>query len=137
MSYSTAFSHALSIVVYTAVKIDEGVTEYVPARQLSEQINIPNPTVVKILQSLNRFGLITTKEGAGGGIRLSKDAQDITVFDVFSAIELDRPLFKFSLPATLNDEKSRHVGQNIQHVLSQAEKDMKKTLQSTTISDLY
>ncbi|QGH33414.1 Rrf2 family transcriptional regulator [Gracilibacillus salitolerans] len=137
MSYSTAFSQALSIVVYTAVKIEEGYTDYVSARQLSENMEMPNPTVVKILQSLNRFGLITTKEGARGGIRLAKAPEEITVLDVFSAIELDRPLFKFSLPSTLKDEKSQLVGDNIEQVLSQAESDMKSRLAATKISDLF
>ncbi len=98
---------------------------------------MPNPTVVKILQSLNRFGLITTKVGARGGIRLAKAPEEITVLDVFGAIELDRPLFKFSLPSTLKDEKSQLVGENIEQVLSQAESDMKSRLAATKISDLF
>lgn len=137
MSYSMAFSQAVSIIVYTAVKIEAGYVDYVSSRLLSEQLEIPGPSVVKILQSLNRVGLTETKEGAKGGIRLAKPPENITLLDVFHAIELDRPLFKFALPAPLIDEKSLRIGERIADVLRQAEHNMRVTLSETRIADLY
>jgi Rrf2 family protein len=82
---------------YVADKLQQGVYDFVPTKQLSEDLSIAGPTAVKILQSLNRVGLIETREGTKGGIRLAVPASDITILDIFNAIENERPLFRSDL----------------------------------------
>jgi Rrf2 family protein len=121
----------------TAFKVESGIFEYVPTREISEMLSIPLPTAVKILQSLNRANLIETKEGMRGGVRLSKRPQDITLLDVFYAIEADRPLFRVELPPGLNGEIATKAGRNVVQALQQSEQAMKEHLRSVCISDLY
>ncbi|MGG3571454.1 Rrf2 family transcriptional regulator [Bacillus gobiensis] len=137
MSYSLSFWQGISIVVYTAVKVEHGYTDFVPTRQLSESLDIPIPTAVKILQSLNRTGLTETREGAKGGIRLAKKPEEITLLDVFHAIEHDRPLFRTKMPTSLTNDFATMVIEKMTASLQQSEQSMKSSLNQVTIADLF
>ncbi|ALC82371.1 RrF2 family transcriptional regulator [Bacillus gobiensis] len=137
MSYSLSFWQGISIIVYTAVKVEHGYTDFVPTRQLSESLDIPIPTAVKILQSLNRTGLTETREGAKGGIRLAKKPEEITLLDVFHAIEHDRPLFRTKMPTSLTNDFATMVIEKMTASLQQSEQSMKSSLNQVTIADLF
>lgn len=136
MSYSLAFSQAIVSVVYIADKVQQGMFEFIPTKQLAEDLNLARPTAVKILQNLNRAGIIETREGAKGGVRLALPAQDVTVLDIFTAIEQERPLFQMRLNLRVTGEKPSQVQQAIIDVLTNAEAAMKESLRQTTIADL-
>jgi Rrf2 family protein len=137
MSYSLAFWQGITIVVYTAVKIEHGYYEFVPTRQLSQSLDIAVPTAVKILQSLNKAGITETKEGSKGGVRLANKPENITLLDVFHAIEQDRPLFRVEMPASLDgNDTAAKIGLAAIQSLQQSEKAMKDSLKSVTIADL-
>lgn len=136
MSYSLALWQGISIVVYTAVKVEHGYYEFVPTRQLSESLGIPAPTAVKILQSLSRSGLTETREGAKGGIRLARSADEITLYDIFYAIEQDRPLFRTDVPSALTGDYAMKVADATISSLQQAEQAMKDSLRSVTVAQL-
>ncbi|MBP1081243.1 RrF2 family transcriptional regulator [Bacillus capparidis] len=137
MSYSLSFWQGISIIVYTAVKVEHGYTDFVPTRQLSESLDIPIPTAVKILQSLNRTGLTETREGAKGGMRLAKKPEEITLLDVFHAIEHDRPLFRTKMPTSLTNDFATMVIEKMTASLQQSEQSMKSSLNQVTIADLF
>lgn len=67
MSYSLAFSQSVITVLFVADKVQQGIYDFVPTQEISDALNIPKPSAVKILQSLNRAGIIETREGAKGG----------------------------------------------------------------------
>jgi DNA-binding IscR family transcriptional regulator len=66
MSYSLSFTKAVLVVVFVADKIRQGQFEFLSTATISEVLNIPKPTLVKILRSLNADGIIETKEGKTG-----------------------------------------------------------------------
>ena len=61
------------------------------AREISERQHIPLRFLEQQLGALTKAGLVESFRGAGGGCRLGKDAEAITVADVVDAIE--GPLF--------------------------------------------
>ncbi|MBE7549503.1 MAG: Rrf2 family transcriptional regulator [Anaerolineales bacterium] len=136
MSYSLAFSQAIMAVLYVADKLQQGIYDFVPTKQLSEDLSIAGPTAVKILQSLNRVGLIETREGTKGGIRLAVPASDITILDIFNAIENERPLFRSDLQVRATGEKPARARQEISKLLASAEEAMKDKLKELTVKDL-
>ncbi|MBK7475344.1 MAG: Rrf2 family transcriptional regulator [Haliscomenobacter sp.] len=93
MSYSLSFSKAVLVVIFVADKMRQGQFEFLSAAKISEVLNIPKPTLVKILQSLSAEGIIETKEGKMGGVRLMKDPQKISVLDILNAVEKGNPSF--------------------------------------------
>ncbi|MCB9104195.1 MAG: Rrf2 family transcriptional regulator [Anaerolineales bacterium] len=66
MSYSLTFSQSVITVLFVADKVQQGIYDFVPTQEISDALNIPKPSAVKILQSLNRAGIIETREGAKG-----------------------------------------------------------------------
>ncbi len=135
MSYSLAITQAIAIMLYISVKMEEGHYEYLSTKYISEKLGIPSPSVTKILKYLLSSGLVETKEGAGGGILLRKSPKDITLLDVFLAIENQKSLFKKANISTVN-EKAENIVANMNEALSLVEETMKESLKNTTLYDL-
>lgn len=136
MSYSLGFSQAIVATVYIADKVQQGFFEFTPTTQLAQDLNIARPTAVKMLQSLNQAGIIETREGAKGGVRLARAANQVTVLDIFMAIEGERPLFQTQLTFNISGSKPTLAQAAITTLLTDAETSMKNDLQQTTIADL-
>jgi len=49
---------------------------------LAAQTSVPSDYLSKILQSLGRDGLVTSRRGRGGGFILARDPADISILDV-------------------------------------------------------
>jgi FeS assembly SUF system regulator len=57
------------------------------AKDLSETISIPLPTVSKVLKILTQGGILQSHQGSRGGYSLSRSASDITAVEIIEAIE--------------------------------------------------
>jgi Rrf2 family protein len=55
--------------------------------RLAEILCVSHSHLAKVLQRLVREGLIESLRGPGGGFRLSKPRDEITLLDIFEAIE--------------------------------------------------
>ena len=93
MSYSLSFTKSILVIIFISDKMDRNQFEFLSTAEIAKFLSIPKPTLVKILQSLHAAGIIETKEGKLGGIRLIKDPATITVLEIFEAIEKGKPLF--------------------------------------------
>lgn len=59
------------------------------AREISEKHDIPQKYLEQIINTLKRNRLVSSVRGAEGGYRLARPPEDITVFEVLSALEGD------------------------------------------------
>ena len=96
MSYSLSFSKSLIIVVFVASKIEQKAFEFISTQQIADKLNIPPSTSSVILRRLKKAGLIEAREGVNGGVRLAKLPEQITVLDIFDAVEQCRPVGRLS-----------------------------------------
>jgi Rrf2 family iron-sulfur cluster assembly transcriptional regulator len=76
--------HAVRAVVALA-KLPEGV--YAGAARIAREIGAPQNYLGKLLQVLAREGLVESQKGLGGGFRLARAPEDISLFDVVEPIE--------------------------------------------------
>ena len=136
MSYSTATSQAISILLFIHFKSDEGLYDYLSTKIISEMLNIPAPTAVKVLNKLNSAGLTHTKEGAKGGFLLAKPISDITFLDVFNAVEQGKPLFKVHYDIDIDYENLSIIKENCISCLKDAEDAMKSSLEKVTLLEM-
>ncbi len=136
MSYSLAFSQAVLVVVYVGDKVRQELFDFVPNRAIAESLGIPAPTTAKILHALGRAGLIETREGAKGGVRLAVPAAKVTLLDVLEALEQKRPLFATHLHVRAKGERPTRAQQAIRRALEGAETAMRANLAATTLQDL-
>jgi Rrf2 family protein len=136
MSYSLAFSQAIMTVIFVADKVQQGMFDFVPTKQLSESLNIARPTAVKILSNLTGAGIIETREGAKGGVRLAVDPASVTILDIFEAIETGKPMFRHDYRLRVTGRKPSRAQAEVLSILNLAEESMKAQLGATTVADL-
>jgi len=57
------------------------------AQEIAAAEEIPLPILSKVLQDLAHKGLLKSRRGPGGGFRLARSPEDITLHDVVAAID--------------------------------------------------
>jgi len=57
------------------------------ASLLAGETGVPLPTAQKLMGRLAGAGLLTSARGTGGGFRLARDAQGISLADIIEAVE--------------------------------------------------
>lgn len=103
---------------------------------IAGSVNV-NPVVIRrTMQSLKAAGMIDVKAGSGGA-RLARRPEDITLFDVYSAVDsVEGDLFHFHE----NPNPACPVGRNIHAVLDvklqEAQAALENRLKKTTLADL-
>ena len=136
MSYSLSFSQAIVTVIFVGDKIEQGFYDFVPTKELSAALNIARPTAVKILGNLAGAGIIETREGAKGGVRLALPPAEVTILDIFMAIESGKAMFRNDFELGVTGEKPTRAQGAILDILNEAEAAMHDRLAQTTIADL-
>ena len=84
MKFSTRVLYGCRAMVDLARRGREGT---LPLRALAEGQHMPERYLSKIIQDLRRSGLIRSVRGAHGGYVLSRPADEITLLDVWEALE--------------------------------------------------
>ena len=105
----------------------------VPASQLVKALKIPRPFLRKLLQRLNREGILKSYKGSGGGFLLAKPGNKINIIDLIKIfrgeLKLNECLFKKSICPNIKTCVLRKKINNIEkYVISQ--------LKSITITTL-
>ncbi|AOZ91192.1 RrF2 family transcriptional regulator [Paenibacillus crassostreae] len=136
MAYSTALSQGISILLYIHSITEEGCYNFLSTKVISEQLNIPAPTMVKVIRNLNNARLTVAKEGAKGGILLARPISEITLLDVFLAVEPGKTLFKLHTDVTLQGKEVDEVKQKIANSIQAAEIAMQNSLKEVRLTDL-
>ena len=135
MAYSLSFSKSIMVVTLVADKVRQGQYEFMPAKLISEYLDIARPTLVKILQSLTKAGILESREGPRGGVRLAKDAEQISVLDLLNALEQNRALFQTDFHVNVSGKKPDSAQAKIAAVFAEAEQAMKAKLAATSIAE--
>lgn len=83
MIYSKPCEYAIRALVFLA-RFPGGAAQ---GTVIAEGENLPAPVLGKVLQELVRKGLLESRRGPGGGFRLARKPQLITLRDVVAAID--------------------------------------------------
>ena len=81
--FSRTLEYALRAMAHLAMREPEAVT----AAKLAVVTKVPAPYLSKVLQQLRSHDLVLSQRGVGGGIRLARPAQQITILDVTEAVD--------------------------------------------------
>lgn len=133
MSISSRF--AVGIHILTLIESNkEGVTS---SEFLASSVNT-NPAVIrKLMGMLKKAGLIEVHPGIAGA-KLAKELSDITMFDVYKAVNVVKEKELFSIHENPNPDCP--VGRNIQNTIEQlftaAQFAMEKVLRNVTLEDV-
>lgn len=76
-------NYAVRMLMYCAA--NQGQLSRIP--EIARAYGVSELFLFKILQPLNKAGLVETVRGRNGGVRLGKPAEDISLFDVVTVTE--------------------------------------------------
>ncbi|MBW2289965.1 MAG: SUF system Fe-S cluster assembly regulator [Deltaproteobacteria bacterium] len=87
------------------------------ARNLAAETDLPAPVVSKVLKTLAREGLLSSQRGSKGGYSLARNAVDISVPEMITALEGPISLTECSAhPGTCSQESSCDVREPWQRI---------------------
>ena len=133
MSYSLGVWQAMQATVYVADKVRLGQFDFVPTSRLAEDLGIPAPSLARLLRSLNRAGIIETREGARGGVRLALPPDQATLLSIVDAIEQTLPLFRTDSAPRVTGATPTKRQAALRRALERAELAMRSSLEEVTI----
>lgn len=130
------FSSRMPIAVHILLAIREFEGKYkTTSNFLAGSVNV-NPVIIRnVLGQLKAAGIVTVRAGEGGA-SIAREPKDISLLDIFSAVEKKEELFHFHE----NPNPQCPVGRNVHAVLGgrlgSIEKAMLERMQSVTLQDL-
>ena len=130
------FSFRLPVATHILLCIERFKDEYkTTSTFLAGSVNV-NPVIIrKTLGQLKAAGLVEVAAGVGGA-KLTKSPKDITLWDVFQAVEEDEDVFHFQE----NPNPACPVGRNIHGVLGERLEDVRQHMladfKKVTLADL-
>jgi len=132
MAANTRFATAIHALGMLA--LGEGII--VTSEDIARSVST-NPVVVRrLLSQLTKQGLVAIKLGAGGGARLTRSPDQITLADIYGALG-EGPLFQIPiLGETHVCAIGRSVGPVLTSVLLEAEKGLLAELQAVSLADV-
>jgi Rrf2 family protein len=136
MSYSLSFTKAILVVIFISDKSRQEQFEFLSTSSISKILKIPKPTLVKILQNLSAAGIVETKEGKYGGIRLSRDPSSITIRSILEAVEKGKKVFNTTFDIRAKGKRPDKAQRVLSNLFKEAEEAMYKPLEMKTIQDI-
>ena len=130
MQLSMGIEYAIHGLVY----LDRaGGEQPILLEEIASAIKVPKEYMRKIFQMLTRGGLLVGRRGVGGGYRLARPAEELTLRDVVEAVEGSLPLY-----GCLHMRRHCELALTcpVQKAFDAAREKMAEVLQDTTIRDL-
>jgi Rrf2 family protein len=132
MAVNTQFSIAVHIMAGLAYRCGEDTT----SAGLSRSVNTSPSFIRRILAKLSKAGLIKTCTGKAGACWLAKEASDISLLDIYKAVDAPKVFAIHKYPELKPCPVSCHIKEALENVLDETQESMEKVLKKTKLSDL-
>ncbi|MES2219950.1 MAG: Rrf2 family transcriptional regulator [Acidobacteriota bacterium] len=128
MAANLRFSTAIEALGLMATEPEKYRTSHALANALAT-----NPVVIRrLLSTLSRAGLVTNAKGPSGGTHLAKSAKQITLRDIYRALDAGDLLHQTSHDSA----DTRDLKKSMRSVFRKAQKSLEEELDSTTLNQL-
>ncbi|MBS7219506.1 MAG: Rrf2 family transcriptional regulator [Oscillospiraceae bacterium] len=131
MQFNTTSDYAIRTVLCLAMYPDRCCT----AAEIQRQMGVPATYLHKVTARLKRAGILQAEKGNGGGYRLCRTPDEVSLYDILSLTEQT-----LEINGCLVNESfcSRHAAETcpVRQVYSELSAVMKNSLQQTTIGSL-
>ncbi len=122
-------AHIMCFIAYIG---GEGTNSEAIARSVKT-----NPVVVrKILKALQKEGLVVLRQGRNGGVALSRAAEDITLGDIYRAVEGESGVFALREEVNTRCVVARGVGRSLAEIFRLVDDSVQRNFQQTTLAAL-
>ena len=127
---------AVGIHILTALAYKQESADPITSEQLAESVTT-NPVVIRrIMGDLRRANLVKSQSGVSGGWRLTRQPDQITLFDIYQAVQKKTA---FALPHQRPNPEcpvGSKISLALQTVFEEAEAAMERQLSERTIADV-
>jgi len=130
---SSRVAVAVHVLAYMAWKRSEAQT----SERIAASVNT-NPVVVRrLMGALRNAGMVSVQPGVGGGATLQRDPGDITLLDVYRAVEDREEIFALpAAPPARDCNVGGHIVDVLRPIFCQAHRAMAGVLAEVTIADV-
>jgi len=132
MAANTRMASAVQILCVIAYAGRPATTAEVIARSLTT-----NPVVVRrMLKSMENQGLVTIRPGKDGGVQLARPPGQITLDEIYQAIEADTGIFALRPAENPKCPVDRRMRDLLTPILGATNQAVQATLRRTTLASL-
>lgn len=132
MPVSTQFSiavHMMAGLGYT------GLSDMTSA-QLAASVNTSPSFVRRVLSKLSKAGLVSTTMGKTGSTTLSRNAKDISLLEIYKAVEAPKAFAIHDYPVQQQCKVSCEIKSSMEKVLEKTQSSMEKSLAKISLADV-
>jgi Rrf2 family protein len=125
-----------AIGVHTLALLAQSPDAFLTSNEIAES-TMTHPVVVRrLMASLQEAGVVETQKGPGGGVRLARLPRQITLADVYRAVQTSEPLHLPHTPPNKNCPIGQAMQRILEDIFTRAESALTGELARTTLSDV-
>ena len=126
MHFKASVEYGMRAVLYLAEK-----GSICSSREVADEMSIPRDYLIQLAQLLRNAGIIHARPGKNGGYSLAKGASEISMLDIFNALQNDR------LRSERKEaENASDLLQDITAACSAVEREMEEYMSSITLQNM-
>jgi Rrf2 family protein len=126
--FSLTVEYALRAVTYLAITPNRIHT----TADISKATKVPSPYLSKVLQALQKHGIVTVKRGLHGGYHLTKDPKDLSLYEVVNSVDPVQRIETCPLEIASHGKKLC----SLHRKMDQAMENMEQAFRTTTLHEL-
>lgn len=124
--FKASVEYGMRAVLYLAEK-----GSICSSREVADEMSIPRDYLIQLAQLLRNAGIVHARPGKNGGYSLAKDASEISMLDIFNALQNDR------LRAERKEaEDASDLLQDITAACSAVEREMEEYMSSIILQNM-
>lgn len=124
--FKASVEYGMRAVLYLAEK-----GSICSSREVADEMSIPRDYLIQLAQLLRNAGIVHARPGKNGGYSLAKDASEISMLDIFNALQNDRLRAERKEAEDAND-----LLQDITAACSAVEHEMEEYMSSITLQNM-
>ena len=136
MAVNTQFSIADHLLAGLGFRRRHGPADCTTSAQLAASINTSPSFVRRTLARLSRAGLVETATGHGGACRLARDPRDISLLEIYRAVDAPRAFAIHAYAAEKRCPVSCNIKTSLEKVLDRTQRSMESSLKDIKLSDV-
>ncbi len=131
-----AINNQFSIAVHLMAGLGHHGGKGVTSSDLSKSINASPSFVRRTMAKLSKAGLVSTTTGKLGKCSISRKAEQVTLLDIYRAVEAPKAFAIHTYPTQSFCPVSCGIKSSLERVLSRTQKTMEESLGKVRLSEV-
>jgi Rrf2 family protein len=103
---------------------------------LAASVNTSGSFIRRVLAKLSRAGLVKTTTGKGGACWLARPAADISLLDIYKAVDAPKAFSIHKYSEQKACAVSCHIKTALENALAKTQREMEKSLAKTSLAEV-